>query len=114
MKVHSDIDLGWDQVPAVLPILDANEFMWVLIAVSVGILGYVAAKLWKLHSLPKMIAKERGISQAKLVFWMCIFGLFYKPLWIAAVLCLVTDWTAVRHWLGLPQQAEIPQPQEEA
>ncbi|WP_239502677.1 Mg2+ and Co2+ transporter [Vibrio astriarenae] len=73
--------------------------MWFVVVVTVAIAVWVIAKLWHIHSIPKHLAKERGLAQAKLVFWLCLLGLVYKPLWILAVIAIVTDWDKVQLWL---------------
>jgi hypothetical protein len=97
MKIHST-DLTYEAYPKVMPLLETPVFMWLILFITLGIMFFVLKKLWNVHSIPKHLAKERGYSQAKLVFWLCILGLAWKPLWIAAVLMMVVDWTALQNW----------------
>ncbi|GLS82795.1 Mg2+ and Co2+ transporter [Paraferrimonas haliotis] len=98
MKIHPS-SLEFEQLPSVYPLLDSVGFMWFVILVTLGIVIWCIAKLWQVHSIPKKLAKERGMSQASLVFWLCIMGLFVKPLWIIAVLIIVTDWDKIQQWI---------------
>ena len=66
---------------------EASFFIWAI------------AKLWSLHSIPKALAKEKGFRQGKLVFWLCMLGLIWKPLWVLAVMAVVIDWDALADWL---------------
>ncbi|HFQ5113983.1 Mg2+ and Co2+ transporter [Vibrio vulnificus] len=98
MKIHATT-LHYDAYPSVYPLLEALPFMWFVVIVTVAIFVWVAAKLWHVHSIPKYVAKEKGLEQAKLVFWLCILGLMYKPLWVLAVLAIVTDWDKLQQWI---------------
>lgn len=98
MKIH-DTDLIYTNLPGTIGLLNSVAFMWVITVVTVGVFCWVAIKLWHLHSLPKYLAKERGMQQAKLVFWLCMLGLFWKPLWVLAVIAIVTDWDKVQQWI---------------
>ncbi len=98
MKIHPTT-LTYEHYPSVYGLLESHIFMWFVVIVTVGIAIWVIAKLWHIHSIPKHLAKEKGLSQAKLIFWLCILGLFYKPLWIFAVLAIVTDWEKIQQWI---------------
>ncbi len=98
MKIHPT-ELHYDQLPSIYPLLEATGFMWFVVVITIAILVWVLNKLWYIHSLPKHLAKEKGLGQAKLIFWLCMIGLFYKPLWIIAVLIIVTDWNKVQQWI---------------
>ncbi|MGS0693822.1 Mg2+ and Co2+ transporter [Shewanella sp. 0m-4] len=98
MKIH-DTDLVYESLPSVMVLLDSVAFMWVVTLITVAIFAWTGLKLWHLHSLPKYLAKERGMQQAKLVFWLCMLGLFWKPLWVLAVIAIVTDWDRVQQWI---------------
>lgn len=98
MKIHPTA-LEYQAYPSVYPLLESVIFMWFVIIVTVGIAVWVLAKLWHVHSIPKHLAKERGLAQAKLVFWLCLLGLVYKPLWVLAVIAIVTDWDKVQNWI---------------
>lgn len=98
MLIHPT-NLTYKTYPSVYPLLESIEFMWFVVVVTVAIAVWVVAKLWHIHSIPKHLAKERGLAQAKLVFWLCLLGLVYKPLWILAVIAIVTDWDKVQLWL---------------
>lgn len=95
MKIHAT-EMEWTQVPAIMPLLDSPMFMWVLLLVTLALVLFLASQFWKLHSLPKKLAKER--AQGRFVFWLCIFGLWFKPLWVLAALLMVVDWEALRVW----------------
>ncbi|WP_432469367.1 Mg2+ and Co2+ transporter [Agarivorans sp. QJM3NY_29] len=82
----------YQHYPTVYGLLESLAFMWFVVLVTLGIAIWLIAKLWHIHSIPKHLAQEQGLAQAKLIFWLCILGLFYKPLWILAVLAIVTDW----------------------
>ncbi len=98
MNIHPTT-LTYEQYPSVYNILQSTVFMWFIVVVTLGIFAWTLSKLWYIHSIPKHLAKERGLSQAKLVFWLCILGMFYKPLWVIAVLTIVTDWDKIQNWL---------------
>ncbi|MCE2572380.1 Mg2+ and Co2+ transporter [Motilimonas eburnea] len=98
MKIHPTT-LDYEAYPSVFPLLESMVFMWFVIVVTVAIAVWVIAKLWQVHSIPKHLAKERGLAQAKLVFWLCLLGLVFKPLWVLAVIAIVTDWDKVQHWI---------------
>lgn len=98
MQIHST-SLIYEHYPSIYPVLESVVFMWVLVIVSLSVAGWVVSKLWYIHSIPKHLAKERGLGQAKLIFWLCILGLFYKPLWILAVLAIVIDWEKLQQWI---------------
>ncbi|MDF2153545.1 Mg2+ and Co2+ transporter [Vibrio sp. CAU 1672] len=98
MEIHPTT-LTYDTYPSVYPLLESIAFMWFVVIVTVAIAVWVIAKLWHIHSLPKHLAKERGLAQAKLVFWLCLLGLAYKPLWILAVIAIVTDWDKAQLWI---------------
>ena len=96
-------------------LLDSVLFFWLVVLVTTGLFAWLAWKLWSLHSIPKQIAKKQGWSQARLVFWLCMLGLIWKPLWVVAVVLVVIDWDALANWirkLRLPEspakEAEIP------
>ncbi len=97
MQIHPT-SLEFESLPSIYALLDSIVFMWFIILVTVGIISWVAAKIWHIHSIPKHLAKEKGLAQAKLIFWMCILGLVWKPLWVLAVLAIVTDWDKVQTW----------------
>lgn len=100
MKIHeTTLEYQEEVLPTVMPLLESHAFFWLVVLVTVGIFTWVAAKLWHIHSIPKYLAKEKGYSQAKLVFWLCILGLIWKPLWVLAVLTIVTDWDKVQQWI---------------
>ncbi|MGS0725276.1 Mg2+ and Co2+ transporter, partial [Shewanella sp. 0m-11] len=71
MKIH-DTDLVYESLPSIMVLLDSVAFMWVVTLITVAIFAWTGLKLWQLHSLPKYLAKERGMQQAKLVFWLCM------------------------------------------
>ncbi|MCZ4338674.1 Mg2+ and Co2+ transporter [Shewanella colwelliana] len=98
MHIHST-SLTYESLPSVYRLLDSIGFMWFVVLITLGIIVWVAAKLWHIHSIPKHLAKEKGLAQAKLVFWLCVLGLIWKPLWILAVLAIVTDWDKVQLWI---------------
>lgn len=98
MEIHPTT-LTYDAYPSVYPLLESIAFMWFVIIVTVAIAVWVIAKLWHIHSIPKHVAKERDLAQAKLVFWLCLLGLVYKPLWMLAVIAIVTDWDRVQLWI---------------
>ena len=98
MHIHSTC-LTYESVPSVYRLLDSIGFMCFVVLITLGIIVWVAAKLWHIHSIPKHLAKEKGLAQAKLVFWLCVLGLIWKPLWILAVLAIVTDWDKVQLWI---------------
>ena len=98
MEIHST-SLEYDQLPSVMPLLDSAIFMWFVVIVTSGVFVWIAAKLWMIHSIPKHLAKEKGLAQAKLIFWLCILGLAWKPLWVLAVLAIVTDWDKAQQWI---------------
>ncbi|QFU21373.1 Mg2+ and Co2+ transporter [Shewanella eurypsychrophilus] len=97
MKIH-DTSLTFDDMPSLMVLLDSVAFMWFIALVTVSIFSWVAIKLWHLHSLPKYMAKEKGMHQAKLIFWLCMLGLIWKPLWVIAVIAIVTDWDKAQLW----------------
>ncbi|WP_394230354.1 Mg2+ and Co2+ transporter [Shewanella colwelliana] len=98
MHIHST-SLTYESLPSVYRLLDSIGFMWFVVLITLGIIVWVATKLWHIHSIPKHLAKEKGLAQAKLVFWLCVLGLIWKPLWILAVLAIVTDWDKVQLWI---------------
>ncbi|WP_028863261.1 hypothetical protein [Psychromonas aquimarina] len=98
MKIHPT-NLTYEHYPSVYGLLESTAFMWFVVIVTVGIALWVISKLWYVHSIPKHLAKDKGLAQAKLVFWLCILGLFFKPLWILAVLAIVTDWNKLQQWI---------------
>ena len=98
MKIHNT-DLVYENLPSVMTLLDSVAFMWVVTLITIGIFSWATLKLWHLHSLPKYLAKEQGMQQAKLVFWLCMLGLFWKPLWVLAVIAIVTDWDRAQEWI---------------
>lgn len=100
MKVH-DYVYEYSSMPndTVMTLLNTELFMWVTLFFSIVFTVVVLSKLWKLHTIPKRLAKERGYSQVRLVVWLTLLGLFWKPLWIAAVLIVAIDWTAMTSWI---------------
>ncbi|WP_394201225.1 Mg2+ and Co2+ transporter [Shewanella waksmanii] len=98
MKIHPT-ELLYEQTPSVMRLLESVGFMWFITIVTIAIFSWVLLKLWHLHSLPKYLAKEKGMRQAKLVFWLCMLGLAWKPLWVLAVIAIVTDWDRVQEWI---------------
>ncbi|USD43398.1 Mg2+ and Co2+ transporter [Vibrio sp. SCSIO 43135] len=98
MIIHNT-SLTYDSLPTVYALLDTPVFMWAIVIFTAALLCWVLKKLWYIHSLPKIKAKELGLGQAKLVFWLCILGLAWKPLWVLAVLAIVTDWDKVQGWI---------------
>lgn len=98
MKIH-ETALLYEQLPSVYGLLDSLIFMWFVVLVTVALIAWGLAKLWQVHSMPKHLAKEKGLAQAKLVFWLCLLGLAWKPLWVLAVLAIVTDWDKVQLWI---------------
>lgn len=89
-------------------LLDSVLFFWFVVLVTTGLFAWLAWKLWSLHSIPKQIAKKQGWSQAKLVFWLCMLGLIWKPLWIVAVVLVVIDWDALANWIRKLRLPESP------
>jgi hypothetical protein len=73
--------------------------MWVVTTATVLLFVWIAAKLWHIHSIPKKLAKEKNLSQAKFVIWLCLLGLIWKPLWVVAVLTIVIDWDKFQLWI---------------
>ncbi len=98
MQIHSTT-LTYDQLPSVYGLLESIIFMWFIVIVTLAITTWILSKLWHIHSIPKHVAKERNLPQEKLVFWLCILGLAYKPLWVLAVLSIVIDWQRIQEWL---------------
>ena len=98
MKIHPTT-LEYENTPGIIGLLDSNGFFWFIVLVTVSTFIWAIWKLWKLHSLPKYQAKDKGYSQGRLVFWLCMIGLFVKPLWILAIILVVIDWDALRNWL---------------
>ncbi|WP_076414403.1 Mg2+ and Co2+ transporter [Shewanella sp. UCD-KL12] len=98
MRIN-DTSLQFEALPQVYPLLNSIEFMWFIVIVTIAIISWIAAKLWQIHSIPKHLAKEKGLAQAKLIFWLCILGLAWKPLWFLAALAIVTDWDKVQTWI---------------
>jgi hypothetical protein len=96
MLIH-ETGFTYALMPSVMGLLNSHIFFWFVVLVTVGVVVFLAAKLWHLHSIPKY--QSKGMSQAKLVFWMTLLGLFFKPLWIFAVACIVIDWTALQNWI---------------
>ncbi len=98
MQIHSTT-LVYESLPSVYKLLESEILMWFVVLVTVAIISWALAKLWHIHSIPKHLAKEKGLAQAKLIFWLCILGLAWKPLWVLAVLAIVTDWDKVQEWI---------------
>ncbi|CAK3538241.1 Mg2+ and Co2+ transporter [Vibrio crassostreae] len=96
MKIH-EITMEYKELPSVIALLESMPFYWVIITVTLGVFIVISAKLWHLHSLPKYASK--GTAQGKVVFWMTALGLFYKPLWIIAVITVLVDWDAIQRWI---------------
>ena len=99
MKIHDSPYNYYLDPPGIMGLLDSVIFFWFIILVTLGIFSWLAWKLWTIHSLPKTIAKQRGWRQARLVFWLSILGLIWKPLWIIAVVLVVLDWDALADWI---------------
>ena len=59
MQIHPT-SLEFENLPSVYALLDSIVFMWFIILVTVGIISWVAAKIWHIHSIPKHLAKEKG------------------------------------------------------
>jgi hypothetical protein len=91
-------------------LLDSVVFFWFVVLVTTGIFVWLAWNLWKLHSIPKQISKREGWSQARLVFWLCMLGLIWKPLWVIAVIVVVIDWDALANWI---RSLQLPKEQAE-
>ncbi|WP_322804785.1 Mg2+ and Co2+ transporter [Vibrio alfacsensis] len=98
MQIHPTT-LSYDHYPSIYQVLESTIFMWLIVIVTLVVASWVLSKLWYIHSIPKHLAKERELGQAKLIFWLCILGLFYKPLWVLAVLAIVTDWAKLQLWI---------------
>ena len=98
MRIH-ETNLVYENLPSVMTLLDSVAFMWFVTLVTLGIFSWIALKLWHLHSLPKYLANERGMQQAKLIFWLCMLGIVWKPLWVLAVIAIVTDWDKAQEWI---------------
>ncbi|MBW3695173.1 Mg2+ and Co2+ transporter [Vibrio sp. T187] len=98
MKIHQS-SLSYESLPSVYQLLDTPIFMWVIALSTIALFAWVLNRLWFIHSIPKSKAKELNLGQSKLVFWLCILGIAWKPLWVAAVLAIVTDWDKVQLWL---------------
>ncbi|WP_394130116.1 Mg2+ and Co2+ transporter [Shewanella maritima] len=98
MRIN-DTTLIFEETPSVYMLLQSTEFMWFIVIFTIALLTWVTAKLWQIHSIPKHLAKEKGLAQAKLVFWLSILGLAWKPLWVLAVIAIVTDWDKVQDWI---------------
>ncbi len=98
MKIYP-ATLEYEQLPSVMGLLNSVAFYWFVVLVTTGVFVWLIAKLWSLHSIPKVLAKEKGYAQGRLVFWLCMLGLIWKPLWILAVMAVVVDWDALTDWL---------------
>lgn len=98
MVIHP-INLEYEHLPEVMGLLDSMAFYWFIVLLTLSIVIWLIATLWTLHSLPKKLAKEKDFAQVKLVFWLAMLGLIWKPLWILAVMAVVIDWNALTNWL---------------
>jgi len=98
VKIHQT-NLEYEHLPTLIGLLDSHIFFWVIVLVTTSVFIWAIAKLWSLHSIPKVLAKEKGFRQGKLVFWLCMLGLIWKPLWILAVMAVVIDWGAFEDWV---------------
>jgi len=98
VKIHQTT-LEYEKIPPLIGLLDSNVFFWFIVIVTSSFFIWAIAKFWSLHSIPKVLAKEKGFRQGKLVFWLCMLGLIWKPLWILAVMAVVIDWDAFEDWV---------------
>ena len=115
MKIHPSYYDEYVDPPRIMGVLDSTVFFWLVVIVTLAMLSWLAWKLWELHSVPKRLSRERGWKQARLVFWLTLLGLVWKPLWVLAVILVATDWDAFADWirsLRHPPQ-EAPQAQRE-
>lgn len=114
MEIH-DIYYDYSALPsdAVMLLLESSLFMWLIVIVTVGMVVWLVTKAWQIHCIPKKQAS--GSAQAKLVIWLSLLGLFWKPLWLLAVILILIDWQAMATWLRLhlltPTIAEMPMQQ---
>lgn len=99
MKIHPSPYDQYVDPPTIMGLLDSTAFFWFVVVVTVAMLFWLALKLWELHSIPKKLAREKGWKQARLVFWLTLLGLIWKPLWVLAVILVVTDWVAFADWI---------------
>ena len=44
------------------------------------------------------------------MFWLTLLGVIWKPLWILAVILVVTDWDALADWVRRLQHPPQPAP----
>jgi hypothetical protein len=106
MTIHPSPYTEYVNPPAIMGLLDSVVFFWLVVILTMGIFAFIAWKLWGLHSIPKQLAKQRGWKQAQLVFWLCMLGLIWKPLWVAAVVLVVIDWEALADWIRALRPAD--------
>ena len=92
---HNNLpDDYWSSVSVLKPILlDAPGFLAVLAIMTMISIAFVVWAYLKLHSLPEKYSEHTG--QIRLVYWLCILGLFFNWLWVAAVVIVVTDWAKI-------------------
>jgi len=98
VKIHPTT-FEYEHLPAVMGLLDSVAFFWFVVLFTMVLLIWLIAKLWSLHSIPKVLAREKGYTQGRLVFWLTMLGMIWKPLWVLAVLAVVVDWDALANWL---------------
>ena len=108
MKIHPSPYDEYVDPPAIVALLDSIAFFWFVVLVTVILFSWIAWKLWELHSVPKKISKELGWRQARLVFWLTMLGLIWKPLWVIAVILVVLDWDALADWIRALQSPKQP------
>jgi hypothetical protein len=111
MKIHPSPYDQYVDPPTIMAVLDSIAFFWLIVSVTLVMFSWLAWKLWQLHSIPKRFARERGWRQARLMFWLTLLGLIWKPLWILAVILVVTDWEALADWIRRLQHPPRPAPE---
>lgn len=108
MKIHPSPYEQYVDPPTIMALLDSTAFFWFVVVATVTMFFWLSLKLWELHSIPKKLAREKGWKQARLVFWLTLLGLIWKPLWVLAVILVVTDWVAVADWIRALQRPLQP------
>ncbi|MBY5993968.1 magnesium transporter [Ferrimonas balearica] len=84
------------EVPAIMVLLDAEWFMGFLFVVTLALVVLLLKLLWNLHEIPVHKAQGENHLLTKVIFGLCLCGLFInKAWWVLAIILAFTPWNAI-------------------